>query len=314
MASTARRPLNVIDSAAPCADIGPDHSWFPWNPLPTRRPIAWPRGAKVAVCVVLDLGAAEWDLDRRSPVPPSGGRGPATPPDFPRLSHREFGHRVGVFRLLDVLSEIGAPSSAAVDVLTAEYYPTLMRRLRPAVSEIVARGLSANRPITSIMGADEERHYIATTTKRLAAVLGASPSGWLGPEHCESERTLGLLAEHGVAYVADWGNDEQPYHLASPRGDLWMFPLSWELSDLNAVFLRNVSPTDYAKTIVDAFEVMRQEGARSGRLLALHLHPWLSGQAFRIAALRAAIAHVVASPDAWVTTPSAVVQWCSKAD
>ncbi len=306
----ADRNLTSSDGTRP-AEPGYDHPWFAWSPLPARAPVRWPRGAAVAVSVVLDLGAVEWEHTQPA-VRPVGGRGHAAPPDFPRMSHREFGHRVGVFRLLRILGELGIRPAAVVDVLTAEHYEPLLSHLVPAVGEVLAGGLSASRPITSAMAPDEERHYVATTLDRLDAALGMRPVGWRGPEHGESPRTPGLLAEAGLRYVVDWGNDDLPYRVDGAGGDLWGFPLSWELSDVSALHLRDVAPSVYGRSLVEAFDALCEDAGATGRVLGLHLHPWLSGQAFRAEAVAAALGHIRGSERAWIATPFEIVEWCEK--
>jgi hypothetical protein len=302
----------VQDEGRQPAQPGTDHPWFPWSPLPARLPPQrWPEGATVAVSIVLDLGAVEWERpDEDFPVLPVGGRGPSPFPDVPRMSHREFGHRVGVFRLLEILTELDIVPAAAVDVLTAEHYPALMEHLAPAAGELLCAGLSASRPLTSRMTEDEERHYIDLSLRRIEAATGEAPAGWLSPEHSESSRTVGLLGEAGLRYVADWADDEQPYPMTGARGDLWSFPLSWELSDVAAMFLRQCDPWVWARSVREAFDRLCADGEDSGRVLALHLHPWLSGQAFRAGAVIDVLTHIRDSGRAWVACPREIVGWC----
>jgi hypothetical protein len=303
--------VNVIDDAGlKAARAGPDHSWFGWSALPARPPLRWPNGARVAVSVVLNLGAVEWERDLEFPIPPLGGRGVARYPDFPRMSHREFGHRVGAFRLLEILQDVRITPAVAIDVLTAEHYRPLLKHLHRAAGEFVAAGLSASRPITSSMTDDEEAHYIGSTLDRLEASLGSRPTGWLSPEGSESSQTPRLLAEAGLSYVADWSNDEQPYPMDGAGGRLWAYPLSWELSDVSAVHLRDLAPSAYATTLVEAFEVMCDDGETSGRVLGLHLHPWLCGQAFRASAIAEALGSISGHPSSWLATPAEIVNWC----
>lgn len=302
MTESSDRPSGIL---APSGS----HAWFSFSALPERPVLSWPDGHTIAVSVVLDVRAVEWEApDRQPAVRPPGGRGIAPYPDFPRMSHREFGHRVGVFRLLDILRSTGITPAAVIDVLTVEEYAPLVDHLRRDVSEFIAGGLSASRPITGRMAEAEELHYIQTTLQRLGAGLGVTPTGWVGAERGESARTPGLLARSGVGYVADWGNDEQPYATASDG--LWSFPLSWELSDVSAIYERGVSADDYGRSIVEAFEVLRSEGDGSGRVLALHLHPWVSGQAFRADALEQAFAHLRTRSDVWWASPGEIVRWC----
>jgi hypothetical protein len=119
-----------------------------------------------------------------------------------------------------------------------------------------------------------------------------------------------LLAEAGIEYLADWGNDEQPYPMPGAGSRLWGFPISWELSDLSAMFLRGVSPDDYGRSLIEAFEVLHADAATSGRLLGLHLHPWISGQAFRADALESALRHLRGTAHTWWASPGEIVAWC----
>lgn len=302
--SAPDRPDGIL---APSAS----HGWFPFSPLPDRPILRWPENQTTAVSVVVDLRAAEWELPEDLPiVPPSGGRGIAPYPDLPRMSHREFGHRVGIFRLMDVLDSIEVLPSVVVDVLTVERYEGLLEHLSDSTAEFIAGGMSASRPITSRMTADEELHYIETTLDRLTAGLGVRPEGWLGASHGESFRTPGLLARCGIGYVADWGNDERPYRLTVEEADLWGFPLSWELSDLRAMHERGMSSEGYGETIVEAFDVLAADAAQPGRVLALHLHSWVSGQAFRADALEKALRAIRARPGTWWASPGEIVGWC----
>lgn len=305
-------PLNVTspDGLRP-AKPGYDHQWFAWRPWPARPAVALPGEARLAVSVVLDLGAVEWE-HRAPDVPPPGGRGIAPFPDFPRMSHREFGHRVGVFRLLPMLQELGIPVIAAIDVLTVEHYPRLVNHLVPVTGEFMAAGLSASRPISGAMSEDEERHYIGESLRRLRGGLPAAVTGWLGAARGESARTPALLAEAGLQYVADWCNDDQPYPVTG-AGALWSFPLSWELSDLAAEFDRLVLPWTFAGSIGDAAEVLIEQGASGGRVLGLHLHPWLSGQAFRVSAIEEVLRRLRDDKRIWWATPHEIVDWFARA-
>ncbi len=300
------QPGDPVDPAV----RGYDHGWFEWRARARGDDPRFPREARTAVSVVVQLSAAEWETAGRPPHPAAaGGRGPGPAPDVPRMSHREFGHRVGIFRLLDLLDSAGVAPAAVVDVLTAEHYPGLLDRLLPATSEVLAGGLSASRPITSRMGEAEELDYIARSVDGLARAVGERARGWLGPEHSESERTPALLAASGLDYVTDWDNDDLPYPM--PGAGLWSFPLSWELSDLSCTFHRSMSPWTWADAAVAAFDTLHAEG---GRMLALHLQPWLSGQAFRAGSVEQVLAHLCAADGVWFASPSEIVDACRTAN
>lgn len=298
------RPAGILDRSH-------HPSWVPYSPFPDRPGLRWPEGNTSAFSVVLDLRASEWEQPGQIvPLKPPGGRGVAPFPDIPRMSHREFGHRVGVFRLIDIMGAVGIQPSVVVDVMTVEIYEGIVDSIRDSVSEFIAGGLSASRPITALMTEDEESHYIGTTLERLDAGLGIRPKGWLGVANNESTHTPALLADLGVLYVADWANDERPYRMAGRAGALWAFPLSWELSDLSAIHERDVSPSDYAASVVEAVATLSSDAIDSGRSLSLHLHPWLSGQAFRADPLQRALGSITERYGLWHASPGEIVEWC----
>jgi peptidoglycan/xylan/chitin deacetylase (PgdA/CDA1 family) len=303
-APDAGRALNVTSAARP-AEPGYDHGWFGYRPVHTTSAPAWPGDRPVAVAVVLDVRAAEWESVAPA-VPVPGGRGNAPHPDYPRLSHREFGHRVGVWRLSNLLGDLGIPWTAVLDVLTAEHYGPVRDLVVDQSSQIAAGGLSASRPVTSLMVEREERDYVATTLARLGAALGVTPTSWMGPGWSQSARTPGILADAGVKVMLDWGNDDAPYPLEAAE-PLWSVPVSWELTDVAAMFERDVEPGVYAESIETAVDVLARDGARTPRMLCLHLHPWLSGEAFRTRALRPVLARLAGRDDVWLATPEQMV-------
>jgi allantoinase len=300
------RTVNVIrDTGHDRAEPGMDHQWFDFSHVPART---LPEGhglAPLTLNVVVDLTAVEWEHpDARPIIAPPGGRGLQAFPDLPRMSHREYGHRVGAFRLLGLLEGVGVPPAAAVDVLTAERYPALNMLVRDRIGEVVAGGISASRPITSRMEEDEERDYVATTLDRLESALDVRPEAWLSPQRSQSVRTPRLLAAAGVVACLDWGNDEQPYRFHGAADGLWAAPLSWELSDLSACYVREVPEDRWAASLVEAAEGMLEDGRRQPRVLGLHLHPWITGQPYASAPLREALSAIVAMPGVEVALPS----------
>ena len=174
-------------------------------------------------------------------------------PDYTRMSHREYGHRVGIFRVLDALEKAGIPATVAMDALTAENYPYLVRHCLDRGCEIIAHGQSASRMITSNMTEQEERAYIQESFSAITRATGATPQGWLGPEYGESERTPQLLAQEGIRYVCDWANDEQPYPIKSPSGEIFALPILWELDDVGALSLRKVTVHRYGQMLTESF-------------------------------------------------------------
>ncbi|HCB34962.1 MAG TPA: hypothetical protein DEP69_07465 [Acidimicrobiaceae bacterium] len=227
----------------------------------------------------------------------SGGLGRLPAPDYAQLTHREYGHRVGVFRLLDILERHGITPTVAVDALTARHYPWLVDHCVGRGCEIVAHGVSATRLATSNLTVDAERDLIAESLAAVEAATGAGARGWYSAEGVESHRTPQLLAAAGVDYLLDWPNDEQPYPITTPAGEMVSLPMFLEADDEFALWHRRATLAGWADTVTAAAARMCHDGAHhraGGRLLLLCLRPWLTGQPFRAPTLDRALATGIA--------------------
>ena len=238
-----------------------------------------------------------------------GGTDPHPFPDYARMAHREYGHRVGIFRVLDVLDRHGIVATIAMDALTAENYPYLVGHCLERGCEIIGHGISASRMITSRMSEQEEREYIHYSVEALDRATGSAPMGWLGAEFGESPRTPQLLAQAGIRYVCDWVNDEQPYPIKTPQGELFALPIMLDFDDVNALWDRHVDIERYGGLLKEGFDAMYSDGADNGRLLALNLHPWLIGQPFRIGYLDDALGYMMRRQGVWAGTGSEIIDW-----
>ena len=292
---------------------GMDHDHYDWSPLNDTRPVvSWPKKARVALCVIVTLEHLEWrrpeDAYQVSNL--AGGFAVKRPhPSVSPWSHREYGHRVGIFRILDVLEKHGIRATIAMDAVTAEHYPFLVRHCLERGCEIVGHGISVSRMITSLMSEEQELTYIKICMDALLRATGKSPMGWLGPEYGESARTPQLLAQMGIRYVCDWANDDQPYRMKVSRGELHALPVTLPLDDVVALWDRRIGTDKYEQMIRDTFDTLYKEGENNGRLLALHLHPWLMGQPLRIAYLDTALSYIVRNHRVCAGTGSEIIEW-----
>ena len=216
---------------------------------------------------------------------------------------------MGVYRLLDTLAKFDITPTVAMDVLTAENYPFLVRHLKSLGCEIIAHGISVSQQITENMPEQEEREYIQSSMERMTGAIGTTPAGWLGPEYGESSRTPQLLAQAGVSYVCDWTNDEQPYPIKAPQGQLTALPINLPLDDVNALFDRHIPIGRYELMLKEGFDALYQEGAKNARLLVLNLHPWLMGQPFRVRYLARALDYMTRREGVWTANGSEIVDW-----
>jgi peptidoglycan/xylan/chitin deacetylase (PgdA/CDA1 family) len=295
---------------------GMDHEHYDWSPIVTRPSLQWPGNARMALCTVVMLEHVEWAPPPGSVQAPNLYKHLALQRNYPEpwmVSHREYGHRVGIFRVLDVLHERGIPPTIAIDAMTARNYPYLVDHCLQRNGEVIAHGVSASRMITSRMSEEEERAYIAESIAALREAAGITPAGWAGPEYGESARTPQLLADAGIRYVCDWANDEQPYRMKTGAGELYALPSMVELDDAFALRDRQFRVDEYCEQLKQAFDRMYADAATSGRVLVLNLHPWLMGQAFRIEFLEDALAHMVGHEGVWAATGAEIIDAYSKA-
>ena len=289
---------------------GMDHEHYEWSPINRRGPLRWPNGARIALSVVVTLEKMEWEAPPGSfTAALAGGLGDRPFPDYARISHREYGHRVGIFRVLDVLEKHGIRPTVAIDAMTAQANPYLVSHCQQRGAEIIAHGISVSQMITGRMTEEDEEEYVQSSINALRRATGEAPKGWLGPEHGESERTPGILAASGIRYVCDWVNDEQPYRITTSRGELSSLPLMWELDDINALWERRVPVDRYGRLLEESFDGLYEDSQDSGLLLAFNLHPWLIGQPFRIRYLDQALGQMMRRQGVWAATGSEVTEW-----
>ena len=289
---------------------GMDHDYYDWSPIVSRPALKWPDDAHVALCAVVCLEHYEWSPPADAYMPPNlpgGVRGPF--PDIASFSRREYGNRVGIFRVMEVLDRWGIKATVAMDATVAEHYPFIVQECQKRGWEFIGHGIAVNRMITSNMSEDQEREYIQASLAAVEKATGKRPVGWLGPEYGESDRTPAILAEQGVRYVCDWPNDEQPYRMKVPQGALVSLPLLLDVDDTVAHWNRKVPIARWARMVTEAFDVLYQDGAKSGRLLALNLHPWLIGQPFRIPHLDQALEYICRQEGVWKATGEEIVNW-----
>ena len=303
----ARPTGSAAGGSAPATrQPGVDHPHFRWSPLPQRPPLHWPGGKSLAVVPLINLEMVEDPLPAGWPQIHSVGGGLVR--DFPnisRVSTREYGHRVGIFRIVEALRARDMRPTVAIDVATAENYPSLVDYLRDAGSEFVAHGLSVSRPITSAMSLAQERDYIAQTLERLQS-CGIAPTGWFGIEYGESTHTPQLLGEAGLSYLCDWANDEQPYAMTTP-GDLVALPLWADFDDQTVLVNRMCNMDMFEDHFHKALDQLHGDGATNARLLHYCVRPWVSGASMRVALFERVLDHVRALPHVWTPTAAEVV-------
>jgi peptidoglycan/xylan/chitin deacetylase (PgdA/CDA1 family) len=273
---------------------GYDHNIYPWSALKERKPVAWPGDAKVAVwiCVSLEyFPLTPSDTPFRAP-----GHMQTAYPDYRHYTAREYGTRIGFFRLLDAFAKAGIRVSVATNSAIAERYPSIIADIVREGHEIIAHSTDMNGTISTDLPEEDERVLIATSLDTLERVSGTRPTGWLSIARSQSWSTPRLLLEAGVRYCCDWVNDEMPYCFTNGLINL---PLNHELSDRQLITVQQQSADSYATSMHDAFDWLAREAqTHGGRMLPLHITPYIMGLPYRIDAFEELLAGLQ-SKGAW---------------
>ena len=264
-------------------------SLFPYRPIVERKPVVWPRQARVAVWIVPNI--EHFHLER----------GPNAP-DVRNYSRRDYGNRVGVWRMMECLEQHGFRGSVALNAEVAEHYPRIMEECAKLKWELMGHGLTNSTPLSG-MDIETERATIAAP-RRAIEDQGQKMRGWLGPGLTETWNTLGLLKEHGVDYVADWVSDDLPFRM---NNGLYSIPYTLELNDMPLFNMPSISTQDFERRICETFDVLYDEGARLPRVMCIALHPFLTGVPHRIRALGRALAYIGGHDQVWRATGSKII-------
>jgi len=273
-----------------------DHDRYDWSMLPRREKVTWPNGARVALWVV---PALEWfPLDMKGqPFKPPGALQTAYP-DLRHYTLRDYGNRVGIFRIMKALERHGIRASVAVNAAVALRYPALLKEITSRNWEILGHGLDMDH--LHYEGMPDEKGVIEKSLSILGKVRG-----WLSPAKSESSKTLELLKEAGIDYVCDWVNDDMPYRM---NNSLCSMPHSADIDDYQILVNNHHDEDEFRDQLADQFDLLYGESAtQGGRIMAISLHPWVIGQPYRIGALEGALAHIMRHPGVWPATGAEIL-------
>jgi len=276
---------------------------FPYSPIIRRPKLAWPNGARVALWVIPNI--EYFSLEER----PGGYGGAAKIPDVVMWSDRDYGNRVGVWRLMEVLDRYGIRGSVALNSLLCDHHPIIIEEGNKRKWEWMGHNESNTRRLNEAPPG-EEAQIIKRTFATIEGAAGTRPKGWLSSGLQETWDSLDLLAAEGCQYVCDWCNDDQPYimHLDGGRR-LVSVPYPQQTNDKPAYERMYVSPGEFRDMICRTFDVLYREGAQSGRVLPIALHPYISGVPHRIDALDAALEYICRHEGVWRTTGAEIADF-----
>ena len=276
------------------------HGRYPFQPILGRPDWSWPDGSRLAVYLGINLEHFAFGEGLGARLVP------AEPPDVLNYGWRDYGNRIGAWRMLALLDELGLPTTALVNSAMYDHAPELVAAFRRRGDEIVGHGRT-NSERQSVLLEAEERALIAEATARIAAAEGRPPTGWLGPWIAQSRVTPDLLQEAGYAYLLDWCMDDQPVWMRTRGGRILAVPYPQELNDIPAVVARQTGAAELADMIVDQLDEMLGQAVGQPLVMGVALHAYILGQPHRLRHLRRALTHVAAHRDRlWITTAGAI--------
>ena len=275
-----------------------------YSPIFRRPPLTLPDDARVAVWFIINV--EEWDITQpmaRTVLP--APQGAAVSPDIPNYSWFDYGLRVGFWRLQRALDDFNLPCTVSLNAAVCEHYPALVQSCLERGWELLGHGY-----IQQVLHKEpDEKAAIRKTIDVIREFSGNAPRGWMGPGLAETYDTPDLLAAAGIEYVADWVNDDQPYELRVKSGRLVALPYTVELNDIPIYLVQHHSAPELYRRAKDALDTMLDEGGESARVMAISLHPYITGAAHRIGHFRRLLEHFALHPGVSFWTGSGILDW-----
>lgn len=275
-----------------------------YSAIVDRAPLKLPGDARVAVWIIVNV--EEWSIERAMPrtvLPPPMGQ--PLLPDVPNWAWHEYGMRVGYWRIMDVLERADVKATLAINGHVCKSYPRVAGAALSAGWEFMGHGF-VQQPMHTLTNQEEA---IRQTIQTIREFTGASPRGWESPGLTETDETLDLLKQAGIEYVADWVLDDQPVEIATPHGPILSVPYTVELNDI-AVSLIQQHPSEMLlRRGKDQFDRLRSEGAQSARVMAISVHPYITGVPHRIRYFEELLSYIREQGGACFMTGSEIADW-----
>ncbi len=280
----------------------PSHDRYPYSAITGRADYAWPEGRRLAAYIALNVEHFAF-----GEPPGSDFTSVPLPPYHRSYAWRDYGNRVGIWRILELFEELELPLALLVNSCVYDHCPQVVEPFRRRGDEIVGHGRTNSQRQADLPEA-EERRLIAEATETLTRHEGKPPAGWLGPWISQSAVTPDLLKEAGYRYMLDWHCDDQPLWFRTRAGPLLAVPYpTMELNDSTAIIYRRVSEADFTSMIVEQFDEQLEQSARQPLVFTLSLHTFIVGHPYRLRHLRRALTHLAAHRErVWFTHPGAI--------
>lgn len=281
----------------------PTHGRYAYSAITDRADFDWPDGKRLAVYLGVNLEHFAFGEGKGAQI---GNAEPA--PDVLNYAWRDYGNRVGAWRLIEMLDALCLPATVLPNSEMYDYAPDLMAAHRDRGDEIAGHGRT-NSESQSGMTEAEEAAMIAESSDVIAKGAGQRPLGWLSPWIAETDLTPDLLVEAGYTYTMNWCMDDQPVWMRTRSGPLLSLPYGQEINDIPAIVGRKTGAAEFADMIIDNFDELLEQSARQPLVYGIALHPYIIGQPFRLRQLRRALTHIANHRDTvWIARAGEIAQ------
>jgi len=288
----------------------PGQDRYDFSAIGKRKDYSWPGGKRLAFYVALNIEHFAWGAGRV--IDPSNRNNPA--PSSRNYAWRDYGNRIGNWRLFDILDELKLPASILLNSEVAKLYPDLVNKIKERGDDVLGHGRTNSELLSGRWEADEAA-IIAEVTTQIEKHCGVRPTGWMGPGAAESNVTPDLLKEAGYTHSLDWPVDDQPLWMRTRAGPLLSIPYPLELNDAGTLVSRDHTGREFAQMIIDQFDEMVERCEKEPLVCAISLHGFIVGHPFRLRPLREALRHCVEHKLAdrvWWTRAGEIADFCFK--
>ncbi len=278
-----------------------NHGRFGYSAIVNRPDFSWPDGKRLAVHLSLNLEHFAY----------GEGLGISYSPGLPHpntynWAWREYGNRVGVWRILELVDQLDLPVSLLLNSAVYDHCPEVVAAFRKRSDEVVGHGRTNSEHQRDFDEAGEAQ-LIDDVKRAIERHEGKSPKGWLSPGVNPNETTPDLLQEAGFTYILDWPMDDQPVWIKTRGGHILSIPYPQEVNDIPMICLHHGTAPSFGDMIIDNFDEMLRQSVRQPLVYGIALHAFIAGQPFRMAHLRRALEHLCGARDkVWFATTGAI--------
>ena len=277
---------------------------LPYSAIVDRPPLALPGGARIAVWTIVNV--EEWSIERNMPrtvLPPPYGQ--PLLPDLPNWAWHEYGMRVGVWRFFEVLEQLGIKATLALNGSVIDSYPRVVQAALKAGWEFMGHGW-IQRPMHHV---EDQKAAIRDTLAAIKRFTGRAPRGWESPGLTETYETIDWLREAGIEYVADWVLDDHPTVIKTAHGPMVSVPYTVEMNDISMMVIQQHPSEEWLRRGIDHFDRLYAEGEKTARVMAISVHPYITGVPHRIGYLERLYEYILQRPGVVMWTGEKILDW-----